>query len=81
MTLEEESASLRIIAQCRDFNLRLAEQQALQGFRLDDVAIGSVETSFALGLSLRGEAHAAISWMRDVLDVMEDALAAKATVQ
>jgi len=74
MTDEQELASMQVIEFCRHYNRRMAEKQAEQGARLDDIAIAAVASAVDLATCHVGEAGHAIAWVRRALDVMEEGL-------
>lgn len=74
MTTTDESASLSVIEFCRHFNRRMAEKQAEQGARMDDIAIAAAYSAVDLASCHVGDATGAIAWVRRALDVMEAGL-------
>lgn len=71
MTNEQEAASEKVIEFCRYFNRRMAQKQAEEGARLDDIAIAASYSAVDLASCLTGDTAAAIAWVRQALDVME----------
>ena len=69
-----EDASMQVIEFCRHFNRRMAEKQAEQGARMDDIAIAAVASAVDLATCHVGEGGHAIAWVRRALDVMEAGL-------
>jgi uncharacterized protein (DUF2384 family) len=74
MTTDEEAASMHVIELCRTFNRRMAEQQAANGARPEDIAIAAVASAVDLAQQLTGDQFAAIAWARRAIDVLEQQL-------
>jgi hypothetical protein len=74
MTQEQEAASMQVIDFCRHFNRRMAEKQAEQGARIDDIAIAAAYSAVDLASCHVGDTPSAIAWVRRALDVMEAGL-------
>ena len=71
MTTTDESASLSVIEFCRHFNRRMAEKQAQEGARMDDIAIAAAYSAVDLASCHVGDTPSAIAWVRRALDIME----------
>lgn len=74
MTSEQEAASIQVIEWCRHFNRRMAQKQAEEGARMDDIAIAAAYSAVDLATCHAGDTSAAIEWVRRALDVMEEGL-------
>lgn len=74
MTTEQEAASMQVIEWCRHFNRRMAQKQAEEGARMDDIAVAAAYSAVDLATCHVGDATGAIAWVRRALDVMEEGL-------
>ena len=74
MMPDPEDASMQVIEFCRHFNRRMAQKQAEQGARVDDIAIAAVASAVDLATCHVGDATAAVAWVRRALDVLEEGL-------
>ena len=81
MTLDEEACSMKVIEFCRQFNRRMAEEQARIGARAEDIAIAAIHSAVDLAQHHTGDTASAIAWARRALDTMETGSSAGATIQ
>lgn len=76
MTNDDENLSMKAIEVCRGLNRKAAAKYFERGISPEDVAIASLYSSLDIAMELKGDAIAAIEWLRTGLDVMErDAMA------
>lgn len=77
----DEDSAMRVVAFCRHFFARMAQEQQKVGARVEDIAIGSIYAAVDVAQAHTGDPIAAIEWARTALDVMERSLMSPETVQ
>lgn len=65
---------MRAVELCRNFNRRLAAQQAENGIPMPEIAIGAIYSAVDVAVVFNGNVPDAICWARKALDQMEDSL-------
>ena len=71
---KNENMSMQAVELCREFNRRMASQQASQGIPVPEIAIGAIYSAVDVAQGFNGSLPAALAWARRALDVMEDSL-------
>ncbi|MGE3745630.1 MAG: hypothetical protein AB7G25_07980 [Sphingomonadaceae bacterium] len=70
----DEDASLKVIESCRRVLRDGAARYHGKGARIDDIAIGITYAALDIATVWKDDPHAAIEWLRTVLDVQERGL-------
>jgi hypothetical protein len=71
MTRDDEEISMKAIELTRDLCRRAALECHARGISLEDVSVAMLYASHDIAQNFRGDAFAAIEWMRTGLDLME----------